>query len=56
MLESFMAAKLPVSAGQFASFHNDGTVTANALVTPSSGEMLDMDAMFAYLLGERRHD
>jgi len=54
MLESFMAAKLPVSSGQFASFHNDGTVTANAPVAPSSGALLGIDAMLAHLLGERR--
>ena len=52
LLESFMPGKLPVSAGQFASFHNDGTVTGNALVVPASGELLDMDAMLARLLGE----
>jgi nucleoside-diphosphate-sugar epimerase len=56
LLESFMAARLPVSAGQFASFHNDGIVTANALVVPSSGDMLDTDAMIAHLLGERHGD
>jgi len=55
LLETFMAAKLPVTAGQFASFCNDGNVTANALVGPGSGEMLDMDAMLARLIGER-HD
>jgi nucleoside-diphosphate-sugar epimerase len=52
LLESFMPAKLPVSSGQFASFHNDGTVTANALVSPSSGVLLDVDAMLARLLAE----
>ena len=50
LLESFMAAHLPVSSGQFASFHNDGTVRANALVTPSGSEMLDVEAMLPHLL------
>ena len=50
LLESFMAAHLPVSSGQFASFHNDGTVRANALVTPSDSEMLDVEAMLPHLL------
>jgi NADH dehydrogenase len=50
LLESFMAAHLPVSSGQFASFHNDGTVSANALVTPAGSEMLDVDAMLPRLL------
>ncbi len=54
LLESFMAARLPVSTGQFTSFYNDGTVSANALVVPESGKMLDVDAMLAQLLGERR--
>lgn len=34
LLESFMAGRLPVSSGQFASFHNDGIVTANELIRP----------------------
>ena len=55
LLESFMPGKLPVSVGQFASFHNDGTVTVNPLIVPASGELLDMDAMFARLLGQRRN-
>jgi NADH dehydrogenase len=50
LLESFMAAHLPVSSGQFASFHNDGTVRANSLVKPAGSEMLDVDAMLVRLL------
>lgn len=55
LLESIMANRLPVSSGQFASFHNDGTVTANAVVMPRSGTLMDVDAMLARLLGAR-HD
>lgn len=50
LLESFMAGRLPVSSGQFASFHNDGIVTANELIRPPGAEMLDVDAMLARLL------
>ncbi len=50
LLESFMANHLPVSSGQFASFHNDGSVRANALVTPAGNKMLDIDAMLVRLL------
>jgi NADH dehydrogenase len=56
LLESFMAARLPVSSGQFASFHNDGIVTANAVITPQHGAMLDIDAMLARLLAEKAGD
>lgn len=51
LLESFMSARLPVSAGQFASFHNDGIVTANELVVPASGALLDLDTMLSRLVG-----
>jgi hypothetical protein len=53
LLESFMAASLPVSSGQFASFHNDGIVTANAVIAPQQAAMLDVDAMLARLLAEK---
>ncbi len=51
LLETFMAARLPVSSGQFASFYNDGIVTANETIHPPGAAMLDIDAMLARLLG-----
>jgi hypothetical protein len=51
LLETFMAARLPVSSGQFASFYNDGIVTANETIHPPGAAMLDIDAMLTRLLG-----
>lgn len=50
LLESFAGAWLPVSSGQFASFYNDGIVTANAIVQPPGRPMLGIDDMLAILL------
>lgn len=52
LLERIIPSLLPVSSGQFASFNNDGTVTANALVRPVNGDMMNMDAMLASLASE----
>ncbi len=50
LLEHVMPSLLPVSSGQFASFSNDGTVSANMLVKPADGDMMSMDAMLASLV------
>jgi NADH dehydrogenase len=51
LIDRFLPSLLPVSSGQFASFHNDGAVTANALVTPTGEPMRGIDAMLQRLTG-----
>jgi len=53
MVERFLPSLLPVSSGQFASFHNDGTVTANALVHPAGEPMRGIDDMLQRLTGSQ---
>mgnify|MGYP001820896062 FL=1 len=56
MFERVFPNLLPVSAGQFASFCNDGTVTANELVRPADGQMTGIDEMLQRLAGRAEHD
>lgn len=51
LFERFLPSLLPVSSGQFASFHNDGTVTANALAVPTGEPMHGIDDMLQQLAG-----
>jgi NADH dehydrogenase len=55
LVERVFPSLLPVSSGQFASFCNDGTVTANALLTPADGEMRDVSEMLQRLTGSEAH-
>lgn len=52
LVESVLPALLPVSAGQFASFHNDGVVAANAPVSPSGSQPRGIDDMVRALAGQ----
>lgn len=56
LVERVFPSLLPVSSGQFASFNNDGTVTAHALVTPATGRMRDVGEMLQRLTGSETHD
>ena len=50
-VEAVFPSLLPVSSGQFASFNNDGTVTANELVRASGADMKGVDDMIGQLTG-----
>jgi NADH dehydrogenase len=50
LLETFMAGRMPVSSGQFASFHNDGIVLINETPTLHDPPMLGVDEMLARML------
>lgn len=56
LIEHFLPSLLPVSSGQFASFYNDGTVTANALVTPAGKPMRGIDDMLQRLTDSGDND
>ena len=56
LVERVFPSLLPVSSGQFASFNNDGTVTAHALVKPAAGKMRDVGEMLQRLTGCEAHD
>lgn len=55
LVEKLFPNLLPVSAGQFASFHNEGTSTANDLAEKSGLTLKSIDTMVQQLTGAARH-